>query len=50
LIAPGPEHGLPAELFVADLFHPVNDLAVEIFLNGDVRLRDSSLDEQKGFC
>jgi len=24
-------------LFVADLFHPVNDLAVETFLNGDVR-------------
>jgi hypothetical protein len=24
-------------LFVADLFHPVNHLAVEIFLNGDVR-------------
>jgi hypothetical protein len=24
-------------LFVADLFHPVNRLAVELFLNGDVR-------------
>jgi hypothetical protein len=24
-------------LFIADLFQPVNDLAVEIFLNGDVR-------------
>ena len=24
-------------LFVADLFHPVDDLAVELFLNGDVR-------------
>jgi hypothetical protein len=24
-------------LFVADLFHPVDGLAVELFLNGDVR-------------
>jgi len=24
-------------LFVADLFHPVNHFAVELFLNGDVR-------------
>src|SRR5207249_10847694 len=24
-------------LFVADLFHPVHGLAVELFLNGDVR-------------
>ena len=24
-------------LFVADLFHPVHDLAVELFLNGDMR-------------
>ena len=24
-------------LFVADLFHPVNRFAVELFLNGDVR-------------
>jgi len=23
-------------LFVADLFHPVDDLSVELFLNGDV--------------
>src|SRR5437879_5309016 len=27
----------PAVLFVADLFHPVHDLAVESFLNRDVR-------------
>src|SRR5262245_8016535 len=26
-------------LFVADLFHPIGDLAVEPFLNGDVRHR-----------
>jgi hypothetical protein len=26
-------------LFVADLFHPVNRFAVELFLNGDVRHR-----------
>jgi hypothetical protein len=31
----GPSSGLV--LFVANLFHPVNGLAVEIFLNGDVR-------------
>ena len=24
-------------MFVADLFHPVDDLPVELFLNGDVR-------------
>src|SRR5947207_15748347 len=24
-------------LFVADLFHPVNSLAIELFLNGDMR-------------
>jgi hypothetical protein len=30
-----PQAGLV--LFIADLFHPINDLAVEIFLNGDVR-------------
>ena len=30
-----PQSGLV--LFVADLFHPVDDLAVELFLNGDVR-------------
>ena len=24
-------------MFVADLFHPVNDLPVEVFLNGNVR-------------
>src|SRR5437016_1771211 len=28
-----------AVLFVADLFHPVHDLAVECFLNRDVRHR-----------
>lgn len=28
-----------AILVVADLFHPVHDLAVEIFLNGDMRHR-----------
>ena len=27
----------PSVLFVADLFHPVDNLAVELFLNGDVR-------------
>jgi hypothetical protein len=26
-----------AVLFVADLFHPVDDLAVELFLNGNMR-------------
>ena len=26
-------------LFVTDLFHPLNRLAVELFLNGDVRHR-----------
>ena len=30
----GPQSGLV--LFVADLFHPVGSLAVEMFLNGDV--------------
>jgi hypothetical protein len=27
---------LPAILLVADLFHPFDDLTVELFLNGDV--------------
>jgi hypothetical protein len=27
----------PSVLFVADLFHPVDNLAIELFLNGDVR-------------
>src|SRR6266571_7804689 len=26
-----------AVLFIADFFHPINDIAVEIFLNGNVR-------------
>jgi hypothetical protein len=30
-------HALMLILFVADLFHPLDNLAVELFLNGDVR-------------
>jgi hypothetical protein len=30
-------HALMLILFVADLFHPVDNLAVELFLNSDVR-------------
>jgi hypothetical protein len=29
-----------AVLLIADLFHPVDDFAVERFLNGDVHLAD----------
>src|SRR5690349_22316016 len=38
---PAPAGSLPLGLilFVADLFHPVNSLSVEPFLNGDVRHR-----------
>jgi hypothetical protein len=30
-------HAVMLILFVADLFHPVDNLTVELFLNGDVR-------------
>jgi hypothetical protein len=29
--------GSPAILLVADLFHPIDGLSVELFLNGDMR-------------